>query len=385
MLDVLVDMTALNTGSRRRGIGRYVASLCAALAARPADDLTIAGLVRHKGGVAGAVDPTLGFAGDPRASLTTRSYQRHKMERRFFIGSLARSTGARLLHLPDPPGTPIDMRTPRVVTCHDLIPLILHRSYLPSFPFGRSFQWARDFARYRTATRVIAISECTRGDLVEQLGIAPDAVEVIHHGVDHERFQPHGDAGEPERVAEALGFTGPYVLYVGAGDSRKNLPALVRAHAATGLAREVPLVLAGALDPRVEKALTALAAQLGSRLCLPGYLDEALVPALYRRCHVHVFPSSYEGFGLPVLEAMACGAPTVALAASSVREVARDAALLVDSAELEPLAAALVQVAGDEALRTELRERGLARARGFTWERCAAETIACYRRVLARA
>ena len=119
MLDVLVDMTALNTPSRERGIGRYVKHLCRALAQRdtwPADavgrSLQIAGLVRHRGSALGAVDESLQFAGDPRIVVSTPQYQRHKLERRLFLGSLARRIGPRLLHLPDPPGTPIDMRQP---------------------------------------------------------------------------------------------------------------------------------------------------------------------------------------------------------------------------------------------------------------------------------
>src|SRR5450432_1936512 len=124
MLDVLVDMTALNTPSRERGIGRYVKNLCHALAVRDgwlseADagrQLSLAGLVRHRGRVLGAVDPSLQFAGDPRIKISSGQYQRHKMERRFFLGGLARRTGARLLHLGDPFGTPIDTRLPRIVT-----------------------------------------------------------------------------------------------------------------------------------------------------------------------------------------------------------------------------------------------------------------------------
>ena len=116
MLDVLVDMTALDTPSRQRGIGRYVAGLCAALAERGSKEPSIAGLVRHRGQAAGAVDPSLRFAGDPAGPMSLRAYGRYKMERRLFLGTLAHRIRPALLHLPDPYGTPIDMRIPRITT-----------------------------------------------------------------------------------------------------------------------------------------------------------------------------------------------------------------------------------------------------------------------------
>jgi len=394
MIDVLVDMTALNTGSRERGIGRYVRSLCVALSNRKSwllqypgllgAELSVAGLVRHLGKSEGALDSTLLFAGDYSIKTSSLRYQRHKLERRLFMGGLLRRMNSRLVHLPDPPGTPLDRRQRRIVTCHDLIPLVLHKEYLSPLPGSRLLQRERDRARYKSAARVIAISEATRRDLIEQLGLSPERIDVVHHGVDHERFSPEGAPGERELLAKELGISGPYLLYLGAGDVRKNLPLFVRAYAKSGVAKDVSLVFAGPLSKRERERLKHEADRGGvaERVQLLGYTDEKYVSPLYRQCLAHVFPSSYEGFGLTVLEAMACGAPTLTTAFSSLGEIAGDAALTLAELEVEPFAHELTRLVSDAALRLDLRQRGLAHARGFTWERCAAETLGCYQRAL---
>ena len=391
MLDVLIDMTALNTPSRERGIGRYVKHLCRALAARdtwseaPSDPhLRIAGLTRHRGRVRGAVDESLQFSGDPRILVGTWQYQRHKLERRLFLGGLARRVAPRLLHLPDPPGTPIDMRQPRIVTCHDLIPLVLAKQYLAPVPGARTLQWLRDYARYRTARRVIAISEATRRDLIEYVGVAPERIDVVHSGVDHERFSAQPLDGERERVVQRLGFEAPFLLCLGASDPRKNLALLVRAFGQSGVARELMLVFAGPISARQRaRLLEAVRANaLEGRVLILGYIDDALLVALYRQCLAYVFPSSYEGFGLPILEAMACGAATLTSGLSALGEVAGDAALTIPSLDQAVLAEGIARISTDSSLRETLRARGLEHVKAFTWQRCAQQTLACYARAL---
>lgn len=392
MLDVLVDMTALNTPSRERGIGRYVMHLCRALATRDSwsdsemgsPRYRIAGLTRHRGAVHGAVDETLQFSGDPRIRIGNWQYQRHKLERRLFLGGLARRVGPRLLHLPDPPGTPIDMRQPRIVTCHDLIPLVLAKQYLAPVPGARTLQWLRDYARYRTARRVIAISHATRRDLIEHVGVAPDRIDVVHSGVDHQRFSAEPLPGERERVAARLGFDGPFLLCLGASDVRKNLPLLVRAFGQSGVARDLTLVFAGQISARKRARLMRAIrdSRIEGRVLILGYIDDALLVALYRQCLAYVFPSSYEGFGLPILEAMACGAPTLTSSLSALAEVAGDAALTLPSLDQDVLAAGMARMVSDAALRVRLRERGLEHVKSFTWQRCAQQTLACYARAL---
>jgi len=385
-MDVLIDMTALNTPSRERGIGRYVKGLCRALALRTRrDDLQLTGLVRHRGRVAGALDPTLQFTGDPSIRVSDLQYQRHKMERRLFLGSLAKRTGTRILHLPDPPGTPIDQRVPRVVTCHDLIPLVLAKDYLSPIPGARALQWLRDYSRYRTAELVIAISEATKRDLIHYLGVQPEKITVVHSGVDHDRFTASSVAGETEHLRVCLGFDGPFLLCLGASDKRKNLPLLVQAFAKSGVSREVKLVFAGPISTRQRARLARTIAENGMErsVHILGYIEDTMLVALFRHCLAYVFPSSYEGFGLPILEAMACGAPTLTSTLSALGEVAGDAALTVNELSVETLSAGIARVVSDAALRAELRARGLAHVQAFTWARCADQTLSVYERLLA--
>lgn len=394
MTDVVIDMTALDTGNRERGIGRYVRCLCQELARRqqwldrypglPGRNLELAGLVRHHGAAEGALDPTLRFAGNAELRVSGLRDQRHKLERRLLLGGLLSRIDCRLAHLPDPPGTPFDRRRLRIVTCHDLIPLVLADAYLSPLPGARWLQRERDKARYATAARVIAISHATRRDLVERLEIAPERIDVVHHGVDHQRFTTEAFPEERAQLAQNYAISGPYLFYLGAGDARKNLPLLVEAYAQSGVAKDVKLVLAGPISKsqRESLRLTASAAGVDARVDLLGYVDERLVPALYRQCLAHVFPSSYEGFGLTVLEAMACGAPTLTTAFSSLGEVAGDAALTLHELSVEALAHELRRLVGDSALQADLRRRGAEHARGFTWQRCAAETLSCYQRAL---
>jgi glycosyltransferase involved in cell wall biosynthesis len=201
----------------------------------------------------------------------------------------------------------------------------------------------------RRAWRLITVSEFSRGELTELLGVDPERVTVIPGGVG-ERFTP---AAEP-----APSLPRPYVLCVASHTARKNLAALVPA--ARALASEgIDVVVAGGHRPQFarEQGLEALR--------LLGHVDDALLPGLYAGAAAFALPSSYEGFGLPVLEAMAAGAPVVATTAGALPETCGDAAVLV---EPEEFADALVALLGDTAEQERLRAAGLARAAGFTWD-----------------
>lgn len=386
--DVLIDLTAMDTPSRFRGIGRYTLSLAGAMAEMAAEgclDLCIEGLVRYGPGPAGPLtDPTLGYSGNPDLRPSDWQYYRYKMMRRLSMGTLAARTGARLLHVLDPKGTPWDSRVPRIVTCHDLIPLILHEDYLTRIPGLRAIQLLRDRIRYHSANRLIAISESTRRDAIALLGIDPNRVDVVYHGVDHERFNRRGEEGELERVEAALGVHGPFLLYIGGADSRKRLELLIRAYAGARRTRDAALVIAGMQSRRRRKKLESAAAAAGvsSRVIFAGFVDDKLVPALYRTCLGHVFPSVYEGFGLPVLEGMSCGAPTITTLETALGEVVADAGLIVPADDEDALAEAIRRLIDDSGLRRDLAARGVAGAARFTWRRCAARTVECYRRAL---
>ncbi len=208
----------------------------------------------------------------------------------------------------------------------------------------------------RRAVRLVTVSEFSRGELTELLGVDPGRVAVIPGGVG-ERFTP---AADPEPARQALSLTRPYVLCVASQTARKNLAALVPA--ARALAAEgIEVVVAGGHRPQFarEHGLEALR--------LLGHVDDALLPGLYVGAAAFALPSSYEGFGLPVLEAMAAGTPVVAAAAGALPETCGDAAVLVEPGG-EAFAAALAALLGDGAEQERLRAAGLARAARYTWD-----------------
>jgi len=244
-------------------------------------------------------------------------------------------------------------------------------------PFSR---WYLDRLTRRSvalAAEVIAVSAATRDDLVRFYGAAPDRIAVVHHGLDHDRFRPIEDPGALEETRRRYGIDSPYLLHVGTIHPRKNLTVILRALAdlrARGL--DVCLALAGGLGWRAEEVI----ARGGEGVRWLGYVAEGDLPALMSGARALVMPSLYEGFGMPVLEAMACGIPVVCSRASSLPEVAGDAALLVDPQDDQAWACTLSRVLRDEDLRASLVSRGLKRAARFTWERCAQETLAVLER-----
>jgi glycosyltransferase involved in cell wall biosynthesis len=384
---VLLDLTPLVTKSTERGIGRYVRGLVSGLSeigwGREAG-------VRVGGFVANEAVSRLSVAADPLgyAERPAKTPVRFANYRRTWLISLGlpllESSPQTLLHLAEPPGIPWLERRRYCITCHDLISLALRDLYLPHIRHWEKIFISVERIRYARIHRILAVSHATKRDLCNFIRIPEDRVDVVWHGVDHARFHPRGEEGERERVSRAIGTDAPYLLYLGAGDARKDLDTLVSAFAASRARRELHLVLAGNLGVERTAQLRALSQTLGveSSVSLPGYVDEALVPALYRQSRIHVFPSRYEGFGLPVLEALACGTPTITSPGSSLDEVAGDAARIVPCGDMEALATAIDDLAFDEEKRAAFRSRGLARAEEFTWRRSAEQTVAFWRRSL---
>ncbi|MBV8063570.1 MAG: glycosyltransferase family 4 protein [Nevskia sp.] len=257
-----------------------------------------------------------------------------------------------------------------VATVHDLIHLLFPTSAIQRYYSGLMLQ-----ALAHQDDRVVVVSRWTAGDLLRHGSIAAARVEVVYPGVDLQAYRPDGP--DPGPVLKRYGLRPPYFFSVGQWKASKNLPRLVRAFAASGLPeRGFRLAIAGRPDPRCQD-LPALAAALpcADRVHFPGFIAEEDLPALYRGAYALVFPSLYEGFGLPPLEAMACGTPVISSRAASLPEVVGDAALLCDAAADAELAAAMVRLVGDAGLRRELRARGLARVHQFTRQRTARELL----------
>jgi len=285
--------------------------------------------------------------------------------------------GLDLFHAPHY-NAPLAAPCPLVVTVHDLAHLAL--AHLFPSPLAQAYAHGMFRAVVTRARRLITDSFFTRAELRTHLGVDPDRVTVIHLGTDP-RFTPGPTRGDHRRV-RALGVRGRFVLYVGNVKPNKNVLGLVEAFSMLG-SRAGQLVIAGRRDRfryGVDDFGTALASSPArDRIVATGEVTFDDIRALYRTASVAVLPSLYEGFGLPVLEAMACGTPVVASDRASIPEVADDAALLVDATSRDQLAAAIERVLEDTALRHTLIERGRRRVADFSWARAAEAHVAVYR------
>jgi glycosyltransferase involved in cell wall biosynthesis len=388
-MDVLVDLTPLDTISRRQGIGHYVAALGAALAALSPSEkqgLDIQGLT-SLGGRLGPTDWP-GSATPPYA--LDRFEMRYVWDRRWRLplGLHTIRPRPRLFHATQGLGTPRGSLIPRVLTCFDMIRLVLHEQYLgASRPYLEAYRLS-ELGRYLSARRVVAISQYTADDLVRVLGISASKIDVTYLGVDHERFHPPRSPEEDLRHREQRRLLGvdqrPYFLYVGSTDPRKKASLLLSAFCRARLA-DAELIFAGHLIPAQKRELEEVWRAEGSPPCVRflGFVPDDALCALLGGALALTFPSVYEGFGLPVLEAMASGCPVITTAASSLGEVAGDAALLVKPGDLDGLREAIRRIASDHDLRARLRTDGLARAARLTWRDTALATVDSYARALA--
>lgn len=295
----------------------------------------------------------------------------------------ARRRGAALLHLPAGLG-PVAGRFPVVTTIHDVMPIRLASLFRP---------WYRRYAGVvmpRLARRsrvVITVSEATKQEIVEEFGLAPERVRVVPHGVDPD-FRPLSpDDPRVTEVRRRYELPDRFVLAVGSIEPRKNLDRLLQAisllRSRSGT-RDVCLVHSGPEGWHPEQVWQrARDLGLDGAARFLGYTPAPDLQVLYGLARTFVYPSLWEAFGLPVIEAMACGCPVVTSGLSSLPEVAGDAALFVDPLSVDDIASAVAALWDDGPRRVALVRRGLERARDFTWERAARATIAVYDAALA--
>ncbi|MFO1039737.1 MAG: glycosyltransferase family 1 protein [Geminicoccaceae bacterium] len=269
-------------------------------------------------------------------------------------------------------------RVPLVFTLHCSSPFVRPELFPPAI---RARLLALIGLGMRQARRVVCVSEDVRRHALKHYDVPEQRLVVVHNGVgDH--FTPTPE----DMLAPALaryGIRRPYVLAVGRAEPRKNLERVIAA--AARVRRRMPdlsLVLAGAPSWAERGLQAALAAEGGSHGKWVGYVPNREMPLLYGGAAVFLFPSLWEGFGIPVLEAMACGTPVITSDGSSLPEVAGDAALLVDPTDTEAIAQALDRVLSDPALAATLHERGRRQAARFSWQRTAVETLAVYEQAL---
>ncbi|MEO0071223.1 MAG: glycosyltransferase family 1 protein [candidate division WOR-3 bacterium] len=269
-----------------------------------------------------------------------------------------------------------------VATLHDLAFIRIPHAYGPLYKRYMKMQVKMSLNR---ADAVITGSVAAKKDLIDILKADPSRITVIYHGVGEE-FKERGAHDERylKDVRSRLELPHRYILYVGVIEAKKNIPSLLRGGGEvirSGLSDAV--VLAGR-DGLGAGAIRRFTKEIGlaERVRFLGYVPQELLPGLYALAQVVVFPSLYEGFGMPVLESMASGVPAIVSGFSSLPEVGGDAAIVLKVADGEEIAEALRRLLSDNALYEELRSRGLARAKQFSWKESAAKHIAVYRRVL---
>jgi glycosyltransferase involved in cell wall biosynthesis len=369
-LRVLVDATDVPTD--RGALGRYVDGLIGALTGTGVD-LAVAcqlGDEDRYGRLAPGATVVPGAVG-----------LGHRSERLAWEQSglpvVAEQVAADVIHMPNY-SMPLRPGRPTVVTIHDLVFFTDPERYTPIS--GMSLKSATQTAA-RQATRLIVPSNATRDELIRVLGIDPGRIDVAYHGVDHRLFH-RPDEAQVNKVTARLGLHGrPYVAFLGSLNPRKNAPALVSGWAAAvaDMAEPPALVLAGGggWSQELDEAIARVPSNL--RLIRPGYLPFADLPGFLGGALVVAAPSRGEGFGLPVLEAMACGAPVLTTYRASLPEVGGDAVAYTEL-DADSIAAALRALLDDPERRGALAEAGYARAEQFTWAASAAAHVASYKR-----
>lgn len=259
---------------------------------------------------------------------------------------------------------------PTVVTIHDLG--YIHYPEMHPERQRRMLDWTTRWSA-KVASHIIVPSQQTRDDLVTHYRTPDDKITVVHHGVDP-RYQTVDPTRKPV-VLKQYGLAKPFVLAVGTIQPRKNLPALAEAIATSHAAEDYDLVIAGKRGWMSDQVLAEIdAAGLGPRLRLLDYVPDEDLPALYASAAMFVQASRFEGFGMPVLEAMAAGTPVVCAAGSSLTEISGEAALYFEVERPESLTHQIDALLGDSALQYEMMARGRKRSAAFTWEQAAAKT-----------
>jgi glycosyltransferase involved in cell wall biosynthesis len=268
-----------------------------------------------------------------------------------------------------------------VITVHDLA-FILY----PHFLTQESARYYGQIDRaVRHADHIIADSLSTRRDIINFLGVPESKITVIHAAA-NSRYRPIEDEHSQKEIREKYGLDGPFMLFVSTIEPRKNLPTLLRAYRQLldHYKLEVRLVVAGQRGWFCGEVFAVTETlKLNDDVLFLGHVPMNDLALLYNAARVHVHPSFYEGFGLPPLEAMSCGTPTIVANVSSLPEVVGDAGLLVDPEDVEAWTVAMWRVLADKSLHSELAEKGLKRAQLFSWEKAARETLGLYSRLQA--
>ena len=302
-------------------------------------------------------------------------------EQTFFLGSLMREKLdlMHFLHF----NAPIFYKRPSVVTIHDLT-----RFFFPAQKHkGRLHQWAYETV-FRSAInnskKIITVSEHTRMDLVRYFPKASDKAVIIHEGVDTVMFSKDALDGKSHERLQKLGITKPYLLFVGVWMTHKNLPRLLQAFKkvrARGFSGSLVITGKGQ-SHHVDVPDLVNNEGMSDFVVLPGKVSDEDLPTLFQNAEIFIMPSLYEGFGLPALEALACGTPVIASSVSSLPEILGNAAAYFDPYSVVDMADKISKLISDKQKQVELVLAGSSQVQKFNWDKCAQETLAVYQSVL---
>ena len=384
-----LDLRPLQPGFKAhltRGIGSYSKGLIGEMADLDRDNL----LVGYSD--PGFGDPVVpfpsrgsfnGFGGGPfRPLIQKKMALSQHLFFRFPLSKAYRKDHLDLFFFPSHLDVPAGFHLPYVAVVHDLIQFALDVTY---DSLRDRIMKRFSLNTIRNATALIAVSSNTRDDVVKYAGVSPDKVKVIPEGVDP-RFHMDPRPDEKSRLQEKYGVVPPYVLHVGGVERRKNIHTLLEVFFKVGYRYEgIKLVVAG--DVRGDPNYPYFESQvnlrtLWDRLVLPGYIDGEDLPALYRNAEVLFYPTLYEGFGIPVAEALACGTPVVSSSVSSLPEIAGEAALLCHPHSVEQFEVSLIKALRDPNVRKNLSEKGIHQAKRFVWKPIAESVLEFLRSVL---
>ena len=373
LVKVAFDASTLKSRYSHHGIQVYTRNLLEALRGAAAGrGMEIRPFVPARDECSGAFADEPGFR--PRRSALVRFDRLWR-----YGGATARAwlDGADIMLNPNGASLPIGTLLPNVTTIHDLTPMVM-----PCFP--RRITLLLKFLLSRSArssAAIITVSEHSRQDIVRICGVPPSKVHVIYEGYDRALFHDASpDPAELQALRARLGISRPYILHHGAVQPRKNLPRLIAAYVAMGERNpklDFDLVLAGPLAWQFEDTVAAAKSACNGRgkVIMAGALSDQDLSLLLRGAELEVVPSLYEGFCLPMVEAMACGVPTIAANSSCLPEISGGVLRYFDPYSVEAMAASMDEALRSSDLRAELAGRGKERAMTFSWELCAQETL----------
>ncbi len=262
-----------------------------------------------------------------------------------------------------------------VVTCHD----VGFRNYPSSYS---KFQlWHLEFTTKKAvlwAEKIIAVSKSTKQDLIDIYGAKPEQIEVVYEGFTNKLYHPIKDRNKIKEVLKKYNIPEKYVLFVGRLEERKNIPRLINAFNIIKKEKGIrhKLVLVGKKGYKFEQIINIIdKLRLKDKIVLTGYIPEQDLPYIFSDADLFVLPSLYEGFGIPILEAFACGCPVATSNVSSMPEVAGKAAILFNPQKTDEIAQAVYKIISDDALKNNLIEKGFNQCKKFSWQKCAQETL----------